>query len=312
MFNYATYLESKGPLDARSLNQRVWDGFVQALNDQAVHGAKLHASSDRTIRLVEVGGGIGAMFRRIAAAGLTCNLAYTLVDIEAVNIEHFRSNLEDWLVALGYKKAGGDPGRWQSPAGYALDISVVHEDIHAFIAQQEGSGGWDGLIAQAFLDLFDLDTFLSELLSLLGSAGVFYFPINFDGITSFLPPAEPSVDMLVESIYHQSMDDRSRQPALRGRSQSGRHLMQVLSGLPVHLLEIGSSDWVVFPRAGQYADKDQAFLAHMLRFVAGELEKSNAIDTDVALQWIANRQQQLHNNQLMLLVHQLDLLGQVR
>ncbi len=300
MFNYATYLESKGPLDARSLNQRVWDGFVQALNTSTQH----------ELQLVEVGGGIGAMFKRIAAAGLACNLSYTLVDIEAVNIQHFEANVGNWLAALGYHQQGST-NAWESPEGTVLRITVVHEDIHAFIARKGKGVAWDALIGQAVLDLFDLDTFMPRLLSLIKPGGLFYFPINFDGITSFLPPTEPSVDMLVESIYHKSMDDRSEHPDLRGRSQSGRHLMHVLTGLPVHLLEIGSSDWIVFPRAGQYVDKDAAFLSHMLRFVAGELEKSNSISQDVAQTWTETRQQQLDKQQLMLLVHQIDLLGQV-
>ena len=152
---------------------------------------------------------------------------------------------------------------------------------------------------------------MPRLLGLLKPAGLFYFPINFDGITSFLPPAEPSVDILVESVYHKSMDDRSSNPAQRGRSQSGRHLMHVLTGLPVHFLEIGSSDWVVFPRFSGYIDEDKAFLSHMLAFVSGELEKSNVVGSDVARRWVNSRQQQLDNNQLMLLVHQIDLLGQL-
>ncbi len=314
VFNYATYLASKGPLDARSLNQRVWDGFVDAL----LNAGKTDVS------VIEAGAGIGAMFRRILQAclnhGQPVNMTYTLVDVEAENTNYFTTHFSAWLEAMGCHAEAPDPSwvlqerkmhqsSWRGPAGQLLRVEVVQQDIHAFIAGHSGEG-WDALVAQAFLDLFDVETFVPDLLHLLKPAGLFYFPINFDGITSFLPPTEPSVDMLVESVYHKSMDDRSLNPSRRGRSQSGRHLMHVLAGLPVHFLEIGSSDWVVFPRRGVYIDSDKEFLAHILHFVEGELKKSNAVGPDVARAWIKSRQTQLDNNQLMLLVHQLDLLGQ--
>ena len=94
MFNYATYLEAKGPLDARSLHQRVWDGFIEALASREGH----------ELRVLEAGGGIGAMFRRVAAAGLDKDMVYTMVDIEAVNLQHFAAHHETWLEALGYQK----------------------------------------------------------------------------------------------------------------------------------------------------------------------------------------------------------------
>jgi hypothetical protein len=159
--------------------------------------------------------------------------------------------------------------------------------------------------------MFDIEQILPDILGLLVETGIFYFPINFDGITSFMPALDTRLDRLVEDIYHDSMDARAGNPEIKGHSQSGRLLLSELARLGHGILEAGASDWIVYPRNSLYRDADQYFLSQMLRFVQGEISKSNVIDKKEAMSWIRSREKQLENGVLMFMAHQIDVLGQV-
>ncbi len=306
-FDYAKYLAAKELIDLRSINPGVWQTFVDAMRERA----------GRQVKILEVGGGIGTMLKRLSSLGLDKDIAYTLLEIETENVAYFQSHVGEWLSKVGYHLRHDHQGKgndvikeqWVNEAGQAISIEVIHRDIEDVISAGKHDGKWDVLIAQAFLDLFDLETFLPRLLRLLTADGLFYFPINFDGITSFLPTYDPDLDALVERIYHDSMDARAKRPVFKGRSKSGRHLLTQLSFLPVSLLGVGGSDWLIYPRGGKYAADERYFLSQILGFVEGELEKSNAISSELADQWIQKRRQELAAGILIYMAHQIDVSG---
>ena len=67
---------------------------------------------------------------------------------------------------------------------------------------------FDLIIAHALLDLLHLPAALPVLLQMVRPAGLFYFSINFDGATLFLPEIDPELDAQIEALYHRSMDTR--------------------------------------------------------------------------------------------------------
>ncbi|MFK7847373.1 MAG: hypothetical protein AB8G77_18925 [Rhodothermales bacterium] len=304
VFNYARYLASKEPVDERSLNRNVWDAFAKALS------AYEPQSDDSPVKILEVGAGIGATFRRIANLPAKQHLTYTLLDLEAVNLDYFKGHANSWMRMIGYVRLSEERLVWKNEAGRVIEVELVLADIHDYLSESNASL-WDIVVGQAFLDLFDLETFLPALFRLIAPGGLFYFPINFDGITSFLPSLEPSLDDRVEDVYHSSMDARALKPGVRGRSQSGRHLLSELMKLELHTLEVGSSDWIVYPRQGEYAGDEAYFLQQILQFVKNELSKSNEVSPEEAKYWVRTRLNQLQKRKLIYLAHQIDVFGKL-
>ena len=109
------------------------------------------------------------------------------------------------------------------------------------------------LLAHAFLDLFHLPTIVPAVLRLLNPGGLFYFTINYDGATIFEPVDGPVAGRRGPPSYDHSMDERIVGGEASGDSEAGRHLYHVVTACDAEVLELGSSDWVVFPRSGDYA-----------------------------------------------------------
>ena len=298
-FQYANYLASKESIDERSLNPHVWSIFLKTFT----------AFPSGEVKILEIGGGIGATLKRLVRANPSRDISYTLLDLESGNLAYFESHVTQWMLGLDYKQHPDGGFKWINGDGRQINVTVVQADILEYVEEERNEAGWDILVAQAFLDLFDLESLLPKLLLMIRRGGVFYFPINFDGITSFLPGIEPSVDSLVENIYHNSMDAKAKMPARRGRSQSGRYLLSLLTHLDADIISAGSSDWIVHARNGRYSGQDRYFLEQILHFVEGELHKSNDIDSKVALDWLAQRRRQLELGKLIYLAHQIDIVG---
>jgi len=82
------------------------------------------------------------------------------------------------------------------------------------------------LIANAVLDLVDVPAILPGLLRLLVPGGVYWFTINYDGMSIFAP-GHPHDDQVMQA-YHRDMDERVRYGRQAGESRTGRHLFHHL------------------------------------------------------------------------------------
>jgi hypothetical protein len=203
--------------------------------------------------VVELGAGIGTMLERLPAVR-----RYTCVDRSADALAQV-SGAETWC-----------------------------GDAAAFLEQCEP---FDACVANAFLDLVDLDTFLPRLFAKL--KGPFWFTINFDG-DSIFEPADPH-DAAIWTPYHASMDARE------GSSHTGR---QLLTAIPRHGARIeaaGSSDWVVLP---PYPALEAAFLHNIVDTVENELAGLDVLDG-----WVTRRRAQIEGEELVYIAHQLDVFG---
>jgi hypothetical protein len=102
---------------------------------------------------------------------------------------------------------------------------------------------------------------LPKLFSLTKSLA--WLTINFDGVSSFEPVIDPVLDRAIEQLYHQSMDARVK----GGDSRSGRHLFKYLNHVGAKILDVGSSDWVIYPRDGKYYADEANFLKFIIAFI---------------------------------------------
>ena len=290
-FDFTRYLASKRTVDDRALNRQVWQTLADAVDDELPR--------DRPLRVLEVGAGIGTMVERCVEWGLFgrsgFDVDYTAIDSEESNIEVARRR-------LAHLPAGGKPG---------LQVRLQTANLYDFAAGRENRQRFDLIIAHALLDLLHLPTALPSLLQMAPPGGLFYFSINFDGATLFLPEVDPALDGRIEALYHRSMDTRITDGQPSGDSRTGRKLFHALRGHRAEVLAAGSSDWVVHPVGGGYPADEAYFLGCILHFVDVTLRGHSELDDGEFGEWLTIRRGQLADGELVYVAHQLDYCGRV-
>ncbi len=266
-FSYPRYLEAKRSVDDRALNRVV----LQSLKETVAH-----QDTNAGLRVLEIGGGTGTMLRRLADWGVLARADYTLVDVDKSS-----------LAAL--------PAT--APPGFRLN--AVHSDISDFLSRCEAR--FDLVIAHAVLDLIDLEQFLPLLWSRCSDDANFWFTINFDGESAFLP--ELADDQEIWNAYHASMNERP------GSSHAGRKLFAHLATSGATIESSGSSDWVVHPKHGAYPEQEDYFLHHIIHTIDNELRGHAPVAEEAFADWVSRRHAQVEAAELVYLAHQLDFFG---
>jgi hypothetical protein len=298
-YSYPRYLTAKKTVDARALNHRVWSRFVEGL-----------AASEAPVRVLEVGAGVGATAERIVRAlepRAAEALRYTVVDLEAANVDRARTALRAWAEDRGYRVSGRDTQVWTDGP---MEVSVEFRTADLFeLAGAPDGPAHDAVVAQAVFDLMRIPEAHRALTPLLRTGGLWYLPIHFDGVTAFEPPVDPALDARIERLYHESMNGRPDEPDGRAGAHTGRRLLTHFRTADATLLEAGASDWVVLPRDGAYPGDEAYFLHHILRFVEAELTDHDALEAAAFADWVATRRRQIEDGELTYIAHQLDVLA---
>jgi hypothetical protein len=298
-YRYPRYLAAKKTVDDRALNERVWRRFLKALEARGP-----------ALRVLEVGGGVGATVERLVSALENREvdaLTYTLVDIAPENIEAAVESLHGWAEAKGYRVSttnGATPRQRWSEGPLSVSIRFVTADLH----EVSPPGPCDALVAQAVFDLMDVPAALRALRPSLQEDGLWYVPIHFDGVTAFEPPTNPSLDAAVERLYHQSMTDEE---GGRHGVHSGRRLLTHLRDAGAEVLAAGGSDWVVVPGSDGYVGDEAYFLHHILHFIEDELSGHPDLADARLADWVQTRRVQIEAGELVYLTHQLDVLARM-
>ena len=279
-YSFTRYLAAKKSVDDRALNAHVSQTLCGAL------------AGKEDLSVLEAGAGIGTMVERLYERQIILPGArYTAVDAQADNIEMARQRLRPLQKE------------------FVLELEAI--DLFDFIAREQGRRSWDLLIAHAFLDLLDLQTTLPQLFALLKQGGLFYFTINFDGQTILHPLIDRELDEQIMALYHHTMDTRLVNGRLSGDSQTGRMLFTQLPAAGAEILDAGSSDWVVYPRAGVYEADEAYFLHFIINTIAHALDGNPALDRHYFDAWIAQRHAQIEAGALVYIAHQLDFCGRL-
>jgi len=267
-------------VDDRALNRRVWNRFLHLLCERS-----------SPLRILELGGGVGATVQRIGQALADRGreaVEYTFVDMESQNVAAARERLSSWKE------------EWQRDMSFSIDY--VTADLFDFAASDDGP--YDAVVAQAVFDLLPVAEALQSIRPLLADGGLWYLPIHFDGVTAFEPPVDADLDARIERLYHESMAAGDRKEG----AHTGRRLLTHLQEKGT-LLAAGSSDWVVFAGEEGYVDEEAYFLHHILHFVEDELSGHPDLDSDAFKHWIEERRRQIKAGDLIYIAHQLDVLG---
>jgi SAM-dependent methyltransferase len=299
--SFSRYLSAKKSLDDRSLNLGVYQKLTAALPAD---------KRGSTLKILEVGCGLGTMIERLWDWNLTDRAAYTALDREpgliveaGVRLKKFARNRQ-----LAFSETGG--AIRLRGAGREWLVTLKAGDFLTFGREQQGKKSYDLVVAHAFMDLVDLPTGLPVLLSQLKTGGLYYFTLTFDGQTIFQPPADPEFNDLVVELYHQTMDRRAG--GTSGHSQSGRRLLEALGRYGSEILAAGSSDWVVWPQAdGSYPAEEAYFLDYLLETIHQALAGHPGLDQPRLQAWLARRREQIQAGELIFIAHQVDVCGRV-
>jgi SAM-dependent methyltransferase len=299
---FTRYLEVKKPLDDRSLNRHVYGTLAR-------HLAKF--KSQRPLRVLEVGAGIGTMLGRLLEWGLFRSADYTAVDANPAFTASSQKYLRKWAEVWDYQfQKDGESAFQLQRQGSITRVNLVTASLQDFI-QQTTEKAWDLLIAHAFLDLVNLDQMLLPLVRLVEPGGLLYFTINYDGETIFEPAGETELDVTIKRLYHASMDNRLVNGMPSGDSRTGRHLISHLRASRLPILAAGSSDWVSFSGPDGYSEDEKFFLDYILSTIEKNLQGQPEIETQLLNQWITQRRAQVTDGSLVYIAHQLDLLAEV-
>lgn len=303
-YSFIRYLAAKKSVDDRALNRNVLQSLTRALSNRA---------SKNPLRVLEVGAGIGTMVERLLDWKVLKNAAYTAVDSDPETIAEAFRRLPHWAKKSGYALNGQCSEKMALQKGNQnILVECEATEMGDLVAREKGRRSWDLLIANAFLDLVDVPSSLRLLFSLLRPGGLFYFTINFDGVTIFQPEIDPVLDTKIAALYHQTMNQRVTSGKPFGDSCTGRHLFANLQACGGEVLDVGSSDWVVFAGSNGYHEDEAYFLHHTVHTVQTALNGHSDIDSNPFRSWIRERHDQVEQGMLVYIAHQLDFLGRLR
>jgi SAM-dependent methyltransferase len=260
------YLEAKRSVDDRALNRRVRDRLLDELPADP--------------RVLEAGAGTGVTVPRLVDWGVTGG-SYRGVDRDAEVLDIARDRRATELDAV------------TTDEGFRVDDLTVRFERGDALAAFDGERA-DLVIAQSFLDLVPIDEALDAFAAALGSGGLVYAPITFDGETVFQP--DHPDDDAVTAAYHDAIDAEPGRDA-----HAGRHLLDRCREREGELLAVGASDWVVRPRGGRYPGDERYFLATILGFV------ESAVDVPRVDDWLRTRRRQLAEGTLSYVAHGYDV-----
>ena len=298
--DYHRYLAAKKSIDDRSLNLRVWDSLARAL------------PSTRPMDVLELGAGIGSMVQRVIERGLLTDCRYRAVDLEAGNVGEALRRLPAWALERGLSvEEMGEGGLRFLGAGTSMDLSFEAANVVDVLKKPDIRGAYDLVIAQAFLDLVDLDNVLPLIGASLKPGGLIYLCINFDGGTIFAPIIDGELDARIEALYHRTMDERVDNGKASGDSRTGRRLFSGLRRIGAQVLDAGPSDWVVYPGVDGYSGDDDIFLHAIIDTVQRALQSSQELSRETLDEWSRARHSQVEARELVYIAHQLDVLARV-
>ena len=298
-YSYVRYLHAKRSVDDRALNRVVLEQLRAALGE-------LPATTSVPPRVLELGAGVGTMVSRLADLGWLTRARYTLLDSDRASLDAAAAHLRDWGGAAARDDGGALVVR---DTGRDLAARAVEADVFDWLAVPDPGGQpYDLVIANAFLDLVDVGALLPLLWRRVAPGRPFWFSINFDGETIFLP--ERPLDGQVSALYHRDMDQRLHRGRPTGGSRTGRLILQEIPRSGARLLGAGSSDWVVLPSGdGGYPGDEGYFLHHILHTIETALRGSPAIDAAAFAGWLDERRAQIDRGELIYVTHQLDVFG---
>ena len=289
-FDYVDYLDLKKAVDDRSLNMKVW----QRMADWVL----ANRQTGKTLRVLEIGAGIGTMTERLLESGLLMDCDYTAVELEPGFSEAAKKRQHAFAQANAWRFESEHDHEWTLIGdNRKTHIRWVVGDAMQ-VHTQFAAGSFDLIIGHAVIDLLPVPLCMPDILSCLRADGAFYFSLNYAGETLFLPSLTEDDEIL--AAYNRDMDKRF--PQLEWRpSQTGQILGPWLVNQGHHLLAEGDSDWKLMARPDEPTN---LFIANIIDTIETALTGMPGL-----IDWLAVRRQQLLSSQLQFRATNRDCFG---
>ena len=298
--DYSRYLAAKKTVDDRALNLAV---------AQALRGAL--AARSGPLAILDGGCGTGATVERCLDGLIFTDASYTALDHQPDLLAEARRRLPVFGRIRGWKVAEDSHRLIFSRENQRLDLTFAAGDLYQFASDRAGQPAFDLLIAHHVLDLFNLDQVLPRLFDLLKPGGLFYFTLNFDGATIFLPAIDQELDGRIEALYHGTMERLDTEMPTPGACHTGRRLVTAIAAAGGRILAAGSSSWVVQALEGQYPGDEAYFLHAIVATVDKALTGHPELEPRSFQNWIKERHRQIEVGRFTYVAHHLDFFGRV-
>ena len=297
-FDYVQYLDVKKSIDDRSLNKTVLLEF----------STWLRAESERkeTLKVLEIGAGIGTMIERLLEASLLINCHYIALEPETLFKDAALDRLSEWANKHNCDFKIDSAGLWLINSNELnLRIEWVEADAGK-IDKLFGEDEFDVLLSHAVIDLLPVPEIMPSILEKLKAQGGCYFSLNFSGGTDFYPEHES--DHVISSNYHADMDSRfpdiDWQPSLTGST-----LPNWLKNYGCQKVIEGESDWQLgelgeLEESGGLNKEDGLFVRNILDTIKKALTDLPGLDA-----WLSVRYKQLEQRQLAIRISNRDCFG---
>lgn len=295
-YSHERYLRAKASVTNRALSRRLWDRFIQCAND---------ISAD-SVRILDVGGGVGHMALRLWDALTTPHIDYTLVDTSSAALRGAAATFDRLRQVCESEDSHFRAG---PESGQTMEIRLIEDDILSHLRSAAATDRYHIVVAQSILDLIPLRPFIQLIKPLLQDKNTVYTPETFNGKTTLFPlfDDQPYENKLIDT-YHASMN-RQAPEGPTGGSMAGQKMLSILqSGEGARIEGAASSDWIVHSTDGQYPNDEAYFLHHILHFFENELKNHSSIDQRKFQEWINTRRAQIESGVLMYIAHQIDVL----
>lgn len=302
-YSFIRYLASKKTVDDRALNKDVWKSLVSEVQT---------SFKDQKLRILELGAGIGTMVERLFEWDFFPVFEYTALDVEPGNINYAIERISKWSSDHNFSiEQTSQTSRILENSNFFASLEYNVNDIYHFLEANQGIRAWDLVIAHALLDLIDIPRTLHLVRKIADKRALFYFTLNFDGITSFQPEMNDVSEDLILNQYHRTMDERFISGAPSGGSHSGRHLFNYLHQASYQILDAGASDWVVFPVSGAYLHDEAYFLHFIINTIQEAVSDTLSLETRQLQSWLNARHSQVDRGELTYIAHQIDFFGRI-
>ena len=299
-FNYISYLSAKKSIDDRSLNTYVLEKLKTKLR---------RLQSNKTISILEMGAGTGTMIVRLLEMNLLKSVHYNAIDIHEENKKIAISSLVKFARVNKYEiLSASDQSLTLKKDNNQVQLNFVSMDVVHYLNSHINEATYDLVLAHAFMDLIDVPYVMQLLKPLTQRECLYYFSVNYDGLTTFLPTITQPPDDIILTLYHDSMNRRSTEGEAGVGYWSGINLLRYMIQSGYHLIASGSSDWIVAPRKNGYTNDESYFLEFILHTIHNALISSNQIEKHDLDMWIDKRNHQIKKRELIYLAHQLDCL----
>ena len=298
---FIRYLAAKKSVDDRALNRYVW---------QRLRAALLPAARRNPLQVIELGAGIGTMYERALEWDLAPRFHYTMVELNPDYLAVFQDRGDPMPAgALGALQEQRAKKLGSISHEKAHTVETVCGDLYDVIADPHHREQYDLSIAHAVMDLINLEDVLSGVVAIAKPGGLFYLSLIYDGYTQFLPSEDCEFERKLFDRYHDSMDRRESRGKPSGGSRAARAMFAHLKALGLPILAVGSSDWIVYPRAGRYEGEEGFFLDWTIDTIENQLLQDTAIDPHRLGEWARRRHAQVQVGELIFMARNMDFLA---